>query len=139
MPGTDKPCPYNVKDADPGQVVQITPNDKTADELFNKYMAQLLAPYRPWQFYRLVNVQWPLSPQPLSKQTPPAATPLPDGQPNTKTMVNAVLETFLQKPDVGCLACHQYAKVAPVNGQKPNYASSYSFMFKRASTIVQSP
>lgn len=139
VPGTDKPCPYNVKDADPGQVVQITPNDKTADELFNKYMAQLLAPYRPWQFYRLVNVQWPLSPQPLSKQTPPAATPLPDGQPNTKTMVNAVLETFLQKPDVGCLACHQYAKVAPVSGQKPNYASSYSFMFKRASTTVQSP
>jgi hypothetical protein len=70
VPGTDMPCPYNVKDADPGQVVQITPNDKTADELFNKYMAQLFAPYRPWQFYRLVNVQWPLSPQPLSKQTP---------------------------------------------------------------------
>jgi hypothetical protein len=54
-------------------------------------------------------------------------------------MVNAVLETFLQKPDIGCLACHQYAKVAPVSGQKPNYASSYSFMFKRASTTVHSP
>jgi len=48
-------------------------------------------------------------------------------------MVNAVLETFLQKPNVGCISCHQYATVAAVGSQKPNIAASYSFMFKRAS------
>jgi cytochrome c551/c552 len=48
-------------------------------------------------------------------------------------MVNAVLESFLQKPNVGCIGCHQYATVAPVGSQKPNIAASYSFMFKRAS------
>jgi hypothetical protein len=136
-PGTGKPCNSNIKNANPGQVVQVTPNDKTAEELWSKYMAQLLAPYSPWQYYKLVNVQWPLSPQPLAKQTAPAPTPLPDGKPQTDTMVNAVVETFLQKPKIGCLLCHQNAKVAPVGDQKPNYATSYSFIFKHASTAPQ--
>ena len=78
-------------------------------------------------------MQWATVPQPLAKQTAPAPTPLPDGSPNTPTLVNAVLETFLQKPNVGCISCHQYATVAAVGSQKPNIAASYSFMFKRAS------
>jgi hypothetical protein len=130
--GRSQPCPFNIKDADPGQVVQVNPDDPMAAQL-NAYMKYLLQGYSPWQYYKLVNVQWAAVPQPLAKQVAPAPTPLPDGSPNTPTLVNAVLETFLQKPNVSCVGCHQYATVAAVGNQKPNIAASYSFMFKRAS------
>jgi hypothetical protein len=131
VPGTTQPCPFNMKDVNPGQVVQVNPDDPTAAQL-NAYMRYLLQGYSPWQYYKLVNVQWAKVPQPLAKQTVPAPTPLPDGSPNTPTLVNAVLESFLQKPNVSCVGCHQYATVAAVGNQKPNIAASYSFMFKRA-------
>ena len=131
VPGTTQPCPFNMKDVNPGQVVQVDPDDPTAAQL-NAYMRYLLQGYSPWQYYKLVNVQWAKVPQPLAKQTVPAPTPLPDGSPNTPTLVNAVLESFLQKPNVSCVGCHQYATVAAVGNQKPNIAASYSFMFKRA-------
>lgn len=130
------PCPYNVKDADPGQVVQITPNDATADRL-NAYMHTLLKQYdpkSPWQYYNLVNVQWPKVPVPLSSLKAPVTQPLPDGTPNDPTLVNAVLETFLQQSNVGCIECHQYAATAASGGNKPTNYAGYSFMFGRAST-----
>jgi hypothetical protein len=130
------PCPYNVKDADPGQVVQITPDDATADRL-NAYMHTLLKQYdpkSPWQYYNLVNVQWPKVPVPLSSLNAPVTQPLPDGTPNDPTLVNAVLETFLQQSNVGCIECHQYASTAASGGNKPTNYAGYSFMFGRAST-----
>ncbi len=130
------PCPYNVKNADPGQVVQITPDDATADRL-NAYMHGLLKQYdpkSPWQYYNLVNVQWPTLPVPLSSLKAPATQPLPDGTPNDPTLVNAVLETFLQQANVGCIECHQYAATAASGGNKPATYAGYSFMFERAST-----
>jgi hypothetical protein len=126
-------CPINTANTDPGQVVQETPDDATADKL-NAYAHDLLKQYdpkSPWQYYNLVNVQWPTLPTPLSKVTVPAAVPLPDGTPNTDTLVNAVVETFVQQPHVGCLSCHQYATTA-ASGSNATYASSYSFMFERA-------
>ena len=136
LPGTTTPCPFNVKDADPGQVVQITPDDPTAVRL-NKYMRGVLTAYdpkTPWQYYKLVNVQWATLPQTLSRLKAPAKVPLPDGKPNNPTFVNAVLETFVQKPGVGCFACHQYASVARSGGLKANFATSYSFMFGHATS-----
>lgn len=129
------PCPYNVRDADPGQVVQITPDDATADQL-NAYMHGLLKQYdpkSPWQYYNLVNVQWPKVPVPLSSLTAPVTQPLPDGTPNDPILVNAVLETFLQQANVGCIECHQYASTAASGGSKPTTYAGYSFMFGRAS------
>lgn len=123
------PCPVNVKDANPGQVVQITPDDPTAERL-NAYMHDLLKTYdaaTPWQYYNLVNVQWATQPVALSTLKAPQNTPLPDGGPNTPTMVNAVLETFKQKDGMGCFTCHQYAGTA-----QKSFAASYSFMFEHA-------
>jgi len=51
-----------------------------------------------------------------------------------KQLVNAVLETFVQKPGVGCFSCHQYASVARSGGLKANFATSYSFIFGHANS-----
>jgi hypothetical protein len=128
---TPAPCPFNVKDADPGQVVQINPNADQATKL-NAYMHYILQGYSPWQYYSLVDVQWATIPVQVATLPAPKSVPLPDGQPNTPTLVNAVLETFLQQPNASCISCHQYAKVAPTAGQTPNYAAGYSYALKRA-------
>lgn len=141
VPGTSTPCPINVKDADPGQVVQITPDASAADDL-NTYMHYILQQYdatSPWQYYNLIDVQWPRDPKVISAIKPPASTPLPGGTPNVpqgnNDMVNPVLETFLQQPGMSCLGCHQYANTAAVGIRQPPYATSYSFVFGRASAL----
>lgn len=135
VPGTTNPCPPNVKDANPGQVVQITPDDSTAERL-NTYMHTLLKNYdpnTPWQYYNLVDVQW-AKPVEISKLSSPLSVPLPDGNPNRQIVVNAVLETFVQSDGIGCFSCHTYATIAGSGGIKPPYAASYSFVFGRATT-----
>jgi hypothetical protein len=137
LPGTTTPCPFNVKDADPGQVVQITPNAAAADKL-NAYVHYILKQYdpkTPWQYYNLVDVQWPTSPVQLSTLKAPASAPLPTGAPNVATLVNAVEETFLQKPNMSCFTCHQYATTAATGINQPPYATSYSFMFGHATAL----
>ena len=133
-----KPCPYNVKDADPGQVVQIVPYSQSANGL-NAYVHYILHQYdakTPWQYYNLINAQWPLVPKPLSGLTAPASVPLPNGTPNLSTLLNPVLETFLQsKPNMSCLGCHQYATTAATGINQPPYATSYSFMFGNATAL----
>lgn len=127
-------CPVNVEDANPGQVLQITPDEASTPPL-NSYMQALIKTYdpsTPWQYYKIVNIQWPLQPKDIATLPAPANVPLPDGSPNSQTVVNAVLETFLQYPNTGCLACHTGATVAPSGTSAPNYASSYSFMFGHA-------
>ena len=107
MPGTSLPCPINVKDADPGQVVQITPDAAVADRLdtYMHYILHRYDPKSPWQYYNLIDVQWPRNPKVISGLKPPVKTPLPDGTPNvpegSNDMVNPVLETFLQTPGMG--------------------------------------
>ena len=129
-----KPCPVNVKDADPGQVVQVTPDEASTPQL-NAYMQNLIRqadPKSPWQYYKIVNIQWPMSPVDIGKQTAPLNVPLPNGNPNSATVVNAVLETFKQQPGTGCLTCHIYGSVASSGSQSPNTATDYSFVFGRA-------
>ena len=139
--GTSTPCPINVKDADPGQVVQITPDAAAADQL-NAYVHYQLHQYdanSPWQFYNLVDVQWPLNPVLLSTLKAPATLPLPDGTPNVPTLVNAVLETFLQKPNMSCMTCHQFASTAATGINQPPYGTSYSFIFGEATALPTLP
>ncbi len=87
----------------------------------------------PWRFYNLVNVQWPTVPVPLSSLKAPQPLPLPDGAPNDTALVNAVIETFLQQANVGCIECHQFAGTAASGGNTTRYDAGYSFMFKGAS------
>ena len=96
--------PVNVKDADPGQVLQVTPNASIADAL-NKYMHYILQQAdakSPWQYYNLIDVQWARNPKVISDLPAPLSPPLPNGTPNVpadnKDMLNPVLETFLQEP-----------------------------------------
>jgi hypothetical protein len=53
--------------------------------------------------------------------------PLPDGKPNTQTLMNPVIETFLQKQNVSCLGCHMYGSIAGAKN-----AASYSFLLSHA-------
>ncbi|HEY5278498.1 MAG TPA: hypothetical protein VIJ67_01975 [Pseudolabrys sp.] len=131
-----KPCPVNVKDADPGQVVQVTPDEASTPQL-NAYMQNLIRqadPKSPWQYYKIVNIQWPLNPVDVAKQAAPLNVPLPNGNPNSATVVNAVLETFKQQPGTGCLTCHIYGSVASSSSRGPNYATDYSFVFGHATS-----
>jgi len=151
IPGTDKPCPLNVMDADPGQVLQITPDAEAATKLntYMHYILQQADAKSPWQYYNLIDVQWALDPKVISDLKAPVAPPLPNGRPNipadNKDMLNPVLETFLQlpypmppgppAPGNSCLGCHQYATTAAVGIQQPPYATSYSFMLGRAQAL----
>jgi hypothetical protein len=151
IPGSNKPCPVNVKDADPGQVLQVTPDAAAATKLntYMHYILQQADAKSPWQYYNLIDVQWALDPKLLSGLTPPVSVPLPNGTPNipavNKDFLNPVLETFLQlpyprllgrlTPGNSCLGCHQYATTAAVGIQQPPYATGYSFMFGRATAL----
>jgi hypothetical protein len=123
--------PYNVPNANPGQVVQFDADDPSAVSI-NKYMQAAIKSHNassPWQYYALHNVQWPTKPVNIGTLPVPVTTNLPDGTPNTQTMANAVLETFLQLPNKGCLTCHVGAPTASGKSM-----SSYSFTFSNAST-----
>jgi hypothetical protein len=132
-------CPINVKNENPGQVVQITPDEASTPKL-NAYMQALIKAYdpkTPWQYYKIINIQWPLQPVNIGSLQAPVNAPLPDGSPNSQTVVNPVLETFQQTPNTGCLACHVSATVAPSGNNAPNSATSYSFVFGHASVPKQ--
>lgn len=126
-------CPPNVQPATPApvQVVQVFGSTPEATAV-NSYVQTQLAPGPPWQYYQLISVQWPTSPQTVG--TPGQQTPLPNGSPNTTTLMNPVLETYLQKPTTSCLGCHTYASTAtPNNLSNPlSLGSSYSFLFGHA-------
>ena len=127
-------CPVNVqtKAPTPTQVQQVFDAPPEAQGV-NTYIAQMIAssstPSAVWQNYQLIDVQWPTSPQ--SIQGPGKKPPLPNGTPNTNTLMNPVLETFLQQQNLSCLTCHTGASTAKAQGF-PGFASGYSFLFGHA-------
>jgi hypothetical protein len=126
--------PYNVENANPGQVVQIQPDDPSAAQL-NPYMQALIRQYdqkSPWQYYKIVNIQWSETTTDIGKIPPPSMQPLPYGKPPNDTVLNAVLETFIQQPGNSCLACHRTAGIASSAQNVP--ATAYSFVFSAAQT-----
>jgi len=133
------PCAINNMSTNPTQVVQMFP-DK-ADSV-NAPMKAMLQAYGagPWQYYKLINVQWPQNPVLLSTLTIPAMITLPTGNLNTDTLTNPVLETYQQASGTGCMACHIYGAISSAQTPAPpapNNASSYSFTFGYAQVPPQ--
>jgi hypothetical protein len=133
-------CAPNNERTNPTQVVQMNPDG--ADNV-DKSMKTLILQNNPasvWQYYKLINVQWPLGPMLLSSLKVPVMRPLPDGNPQIKTLMNPVLETFMQSKGTNCLGCHTIARIShrqstgtsDIKTPAPLNAASYSFMFSYA-------
>jgi hypothetical protein len=125
-------CPLNSTRTNPTQVVQVFPAESHAEEVNGRAinMIQQYDPKDVWQYYKLLNVQW--SPGTFDFKTPvPRMLPLPPppGRANTLTLMNPVLETFMQRPGVSCVGCHRHLASTASDG---NIASGYSFMFSYA-------
>jgi hypothetical protein len=153
LPGT--PCdaqgqpagcdPYTA----PMQITRLVPTDSNAYTVTG-YAWSLLPADSVYNYYRLINVQWPNSPTPVKPQS---VTPLATGDitPSSKSgiVANTTLETFQQSQNA-CMDCHQLASIAsPQNlttillaggalhkvlprdlvGATAPYASDYSFLF----------
>ncbi len=121
----------NTAGTDPTQVVQVFPDDSSsvtetaqAQAMFKKANAQ-----SPWQYYAMVATQW--SQGVINLNSPiPSTLPLSAGKPDqilpSSTLMNPVLETFMQTSGTSCMGCHSYAST-------PKGATSgFSFMFGRA-------
>ena len=132
----------------PMQITRLVPVDPTANAVTG-YVWSLLPATSVYNYYRLINVQWPNSPTLI----PPGATvPLTTGDitPSSKSgiVANTTMETYQQAKNA-CMDCHQYAAIAtPKNrttalmagritpkvrpralADGSSYASNYSFVF----------
>ena len=128
-------CPVNSTTTNPTQVVQIFPDDPAAAKI-NQQAQGIIKQYDPntaWQYYKLIDVQW--SPQTVTLKTPvPIMLPMPMGAPSVDTLMNPVLETFMQQKGTSCVGCHAaFASTA----SNANIGSGYSFMFGYAQTPTQ--
>jgi hypothetical protein len=143
--GSSKCQPYNA----PMQITRINPVGDTANQA-TAYAWSLLPAKSVFNYYRLINVQWPTGR--LVVPVPGHRTPLPMGDPMPKggtggpsqIVANTTLESFQQKSN-SCMDCHVYAPIVmpktprgptglrivsatPPKGAQP-YASDYSFIF----------
>jgi hypothetical protein len=125
------------------QVEQVFPVAPSVRAI-NAYMHALIAaadPQSPWQFYDLVGVQWPQfalsapAPVPDPQRGARQMLPLAIGTPSTATLMNPVLETFRQLPNVSCIGCHAQAATARRDERGAAYAADYSFLFRRAQAL----
>jgi hypothetical protein len=80
-----------------------------------------------WQYYDLVDVQWPEAGTPISSAT---TTLLPLGGPTPTVLANSVVETYVQRQR-HCLDCHRGATTA-CGTDAPPKRSDYSFLFGMA-------
>ncbi len=122
------------------QVEQVFPVAPSVRAI-NAYMHALVGaadPQSPWRFYDLVGVQWPQfalgfpTPVPEPQRDARQSLPLSIGTPSTATLMNPVLETFRQFPNVSCIGCHAQAATARRDERGAAYAADYSFLFRRA-------
>lgn len=124
----DKPnqSPVPGKDSlnKPVQVVRIANNAITPEiQQLNKQIQGMIRASNPksvWQYYQLVNVQWPENPvqDKDNKNTPP----LRDGGIKPKNIANVTMETYIQ--DKQCMDCHKNASTVATK-----YPTDYSFIF----------
>lgn len=124
----------------PTQVTQVWPDDVDAAKVTH-YAQSLVAganAQAPWQYYKLIDTQWPrgtYSAVPAVPQNAPLPLAGSAGEPNTLKLLNPVLETYMQvtqeqhAPQRSCMACHAYGQVAD---QSLKYATGFSFLFGRA-------
>lgn len=142
--------PFNA----PMQITRINPVDAVANSV-TAYVWSLLPAQSVFNYYRLINVQWPqqgigqppqnIPPGPGLRVPLYMGNPTPQGNAGgpTQIVANTTLESFQQKSN-SCMDCHVYASIYTANtqeaaglrrggktlqaGQLP-YASDYSFIF----------
>ncbi|HXZ01419.1 MAG TPA: hypothetical protein VEI03_15600 [Stellaceae bacterium] len=134
------PCAVNARTEPPQstQVEQVFPVAPSARAI-NDFVRDLIRrddPASPWQFYELLGVQWPQFAAGLPTPVPDPqrhlrGVPLSVGTPSTSTLMNPVLETFRQSPNVSCLGCHAGGATAASDGATP-LAADYSFLLGHA-------
>ena len=145
------PSPYDAK----MQITRLNPVGAVANSV-TAWFWSLLPANSVYNYYRLINVQWPQTPgQPNGpKLQVPAGmgNPMPTGGAGgvTQIVANTTLESFQQSSN-SCMDCHVYAQIAPppsatatpgavrkavkpVTGGAPVYASDYSFIFLTETT-----
>ncbi|MBI3715665.1 MAG: hypothetical protein HY255_06695 [Betaproteobacteria bacterium] len=127
--------PPNTVGTNPTQVVQMFADDSVAEKVNGQAQKIIIEGYAksPWQYYAMVDSQWSRSV--LTPPAPPAPVPLAFGMASTETLVNPVLETFMQKTGFSCLGCHSGATTAQ---DKSTTAAGFSFMFGNA-TAAKKP
>lgn len=122
--------PVNTTGTNPTQVVQNFPDDSVAAQV-NAQARRIIIegnPNSPWQYYAMVDTQWSRTALKLNGPAP-AQAPLQPGDISTPTMINAVLETYMQTKNNSCLGCHAFATTAQPNSST---ATGFSFMFGNA-------
>jgi hypothetical protein len=146
------PTPGCFPYAAPMQITRIVTVDQQANSVTG-YAWSILPAASVFNYYRLIDVQWPNAASPV----PPQATvPLSTGDITPASashiVANTTLETYMQTKN-SCMDCHQYAAIAQRSQQKtaqvagrnvrrvllqsgpraangtPQYASDYSFVF----------
>ncbi|MFY8141547.1 MAG: hypothetical protein ACOVMO_12595 [Caulobacter sp.] len=95
----------------PMQITRLVPVDATANAVTG-YVWSLLPANSVYNYYRLINVQWPNSPTIVKAGS---TVPLPNGDitPSSKSgiVANTTLETYQQSKNA-CMDCHQSAPIA---------------------------
>ncbi len=122
--------PPNTVGTNPTQVVQEFPDTPLSATVSQQAHGIIVQgdPKSPWQYYRMVDSQWSRTVQDYASPVP-TAVPLPLGDVSTTTLVNPVLETFMQQSGTSCLGCHAFATTAQANSTT---ATGFSFMFGNA-------
>jgi hypothetical protein len=124
------PAPADPKDR-PIQVVRQTPIPQSSREL-NRLVHAIIRRANPrsvWQYYNLVDVQWPQAAEML---TSAQNAPLPQGGMTPTSIANATIETYVQHTT--CIQCHRSAQIACSTGNEstPRLGADYSFLLSMA-------
>lgn len=117
----------------PVQVVRVNKINTKIQKL-NAQMQQLIRASNPksvWQYYQLVNIQWPENP--IQDNGNNAAAPLMEGGITPSDISNTTMETYAQQKQ--CMDCHKYASVVGKN-MPP---TDYSFIFLKVKPPKQIP
>jgi hypothetical protein len=136
--------PYNA----PMQITRINPVGTTANGV-TAYVWGMLPAKSVFNYYRLVDVQWPRTgiadptPGPGLKVPLTMGNPMPKGNAGgpTQIVANTTMESFQQNSN-SCMDCHVFASIAtapaarglrkvtrPGAGAPAAYAADYSFLF----------
>jgi len=118
------PCPANGPEpagctpySAPMQVTRMTPVQNDANKV-TEYAWSLMPNNSVFNYYRLIDVQWPNAPSPVAPGTTTNNMPAGDITPNpiTRFVANTTMETFVQNKQ-SCMSCHQVAPIAQAQQQ----------------------
>ena len=111
----EEDCPTNVPPREKGRGTQITRVRKIPEDtqqLNTQVQQSLVAANSVWQYYELIDTQWPTQPQRESHPDPDRPTRLiQDARPMPKFLANSVMETYSQEK-ASCMSCHFSASIA---------------------------